>query len=335
VGREINGVGRSSWRNWRWGLSPAVHASLLVVVICGAGFIAHRKEVIKQGHSTSLTNLLIKVLMPALIFSSITQNETFLHSNLVLMAPLMGFSFVCLSFVVSYLLAKLFLKGELGDSENRRSFVTACGMHNYGFVAIPVVSTLYPDENLIGPLLMHNVGVEIAMWSVACSTLKGKFDKKSLGQILNMPFITVVFSLIVLFSGMYHYIPAFCSDAISSVGKAAIPIGLILVGATLSELFREGLMQGSKSRMTKLLSLGLINRQLLLPLIWFAVIALIPMEPQLKKIMYVQAAMPAAFFTIVLAKHFGGNVRTVAAVSVASFIISPISISLWLSFGAQ
>ena len=157
---------------WGRGLSPAVHASLLVVVVSGAGFIAHRKDVIKQGHSTSLTNLLIKVLMPALIFSSITQNETFLESNLVVMAPLMGFSFVCLSFAVSYILAKLLLRGELGDSENRRSFVTACGMHNYGFVAIPVIMTLYPDEDLIGPLLMHNVGVEIAMWSVACSTLK-------------------------------------------------------------------------------------------------------------------------------------------------------------------
>ena len=150
-----------------------------------------------------------------------------------------------------------------------------------------------------------------------------------------MPFITVVFSLIVLFSGMYRYVPAFFSDAVSSVGKAAIPIGLILVGATLSELFREGLIEGSKARITKLLGLGVLNRQVLLPLIWFALIAIIPMESQLKKIMYVQAAMPAAFFTIVLAKHFGGNVRTVAAVSVASFVISPISISLWLSFGAQ
>ena len=85
--------------------------------------------------------------------------------------------------------------------------------------------------------------------------------------------------------------------------------------------------------MTKLLGLGVLNRQVLLPLIWFALIAIIQWSLSLKKIMYVQAAMPAAFFTIVLAKHFGGNVRTVAAVSVASFVISPISISLWLSFG--
>ena len=317
-------------------MSPAIHASLLVVVISAAGFIAHRKEVIKQGHSSSLTNLLIKILMPALIFSSITQNESFLTSNLVFMAPIMGFAFVSVSFIVSYIFAKLFLRGkDLSDSENVRSFVTACGMQNYGFVAIPVIVTLFPNEDLIGPLLMHNVGVEIAMWTIACSTLRGNFDRKSLGQILNMPFITVIFSLIVLFSGVYKYIPAFFADAAKAVGQTAIPIGLILVGATLSELIKEGLFEGKTSRVIKLLSLGLINRQVLLPLIWFALIAIIPMSAELKKIMYVQAAMPAAFFTIVLAKHFGGNVRTVAGVSVASFILSPISISIWLSLAPR
>ncbi|MDD7985843.1 AEC family transporter [Lentisphaera marina] len=313
-------------------MSPAIHASLLVVVISAAGFIAHRKEVIKQGHSSSLTNLLIKILMPALIFSSITQNEDFLSSNMVFMAPIMGFSFVSLSFIVSFVFAKIFLRGkDLRDSENIRSFVAACGVQNYGFVAIPVIVTLFPNEDLIGPLLMHNVGVEIAMWTIACSTLRGSFDRKSLSQILNMPFITVMFSLIVLFSGMYRYIPDFFADATKAVGQTAIPIGLILVGATLSELIKEGLFEGKTSRVVKLLGLGLLNRQILLPAIWFVFIAMIPLDADLKKIMYVQAAMPAAFLTIVLAKHFGGNVRTVACVSVTSFIVSPISISIWLS----
>ncbi|WDE96711.1 AEC family transporter [Lentisphaera profundi] len=314
-------------------MSPAIHASLLVITISAAGFIAHRKDVIKQGHSASLTNLLIKVLMPALIFSSITQNEEFLSSNLVFMAPLMGFVFVSISFLISYVFAKVFLRGkDLSDPENKRSFVTACGMQNYGYIAIPVIATLFPEQNLIGPLLMHNVGVEIAMWTIACSTLRGSFDRKSLGQILNAPFITVIFSLIVLFSGVYRFIPPFFMDSSRAVGQTAIPIGLILVGATLSELFKEGLFEGKASRLVKLVVLGLLNRQIIIPIAWFALIAMIPMSPDLKKIMYVQAAMPAAFFTIVLSRHFGGNVRTIAIVSVASFVVSPISISIWLSF---
>ena len=83
MGRKIQRARASLISDRGWQLSPAIHASLLVVVISAAGFIAHRKEVIKQGHSSSLTNLLIKILMPALIFSSITQNEAFLSSNLV------------------------------------------------------------------------------------------------------------------------------------------------------------------------------------------------------------------------------------------------------------
>ena len=313
--------------------SPAISAVLIVSFLSGLGFFAHRKEIIKQGHSTSLTAVVIKILMPCLIFSSIAGNEKLLHSNLSLTAPLMGFGFIIFSFALSAIAIKLFFRNDqLKDTQKAKGFMVACSIQNYGYFAIPVIQALFPDKpELIGTLILHNIGVEMALWSVATSVLRGKLDKNCWRQMVNAPFITVFIALAALFSGAYKFIPMPLNDAVRSVGMATIPIGLMLVGATLSEILQEGLFKDKLSTLLKTIIPTIIHRQIILPAAWLVLISYIPMDPDLKKIMLVQAAMPAAFFTIVLARHFGGSVHTVALASVSSFIISPISISIWLS----
>ena len=313
--------------------SPAISAVMIVSFLSGLGFFAHRKEIIKQGHSTSLTAVVIKILMPCLIFSSIAGNEKLLHSNLALTAPVMGFCFILFSFILSAIAVKtLFRNSELSDKNKSKAFMVACSIQNYGYFAIPVIQALFPDRpDLIGTLILHNIGVEMALWSVATSILRGKLDRNCWKQMVNAPFITVFIALGALFSGAYKFIPDALSNAVHSVGMATIPIGLMLVGATLSEILQEGLFKDKLSTLLKTIIPSLIHRQILLPLAWLALINAIPMDPDLKNIMLVQAAMPAAFFTIVLTRHFGGSINTVALASVSSFIISPISISIWLS----
>ena len=63
---------------------------------------------------------------------------------------------------------------------NRRTFVFSVGIHNYGYLAIPLVSLLFggagSDNPTLGVLFIHNVGVEMAFWTLGVMVISGGWD---------------------------------------------------------------------------------------------------------------------------------------------------------------
>ena len=108
------------------------------------------------------------------------------------------------------------------------------------------------------------------------------------------------------------------------LGAAAIPIALVVIGAGLVELLR-------KERFDWKVAIGsIVVRLALIPACLIGAAYLLPISLELKKVMVIQAAMPAAMFPIVLAKHYGGKpevaVQVVVATTVACFITMPFVI---------
>jgi predicted permease len=54
---------------------------------------------------------------------------------------------------------------------------------------------------------------------------------------------------------------------------------------------------------------------------------------ELKRVLVVQAAMPAAVFPIVLARHYGGQPLVAVQVVLATTALGLLVIPLWLSLG--
>ena len=83
----------------------------------------------------------------------------------------MGFGLIVLGALLAYLIAPL-VGLKLGGG--RRTFAVSAGLQNYGFIAIPLVAYLYPDnDDVMAVLFTHNLGVELAMWTVLLMLLSG------------------------------------------------------------------------------------------------------------------------------------------------------------------
>jgi predicted permease len=56
---------------------------------------------------------------------------------------------------------------------------------------------------------------------------------------------------------------------------------------------------------------------------------------ELKRVILLQAAMPAAVFPIVMAKHYGGDARTALRVVIATSLVGFATIPLWIRLGQK
>ena len=112
------------------------------------------------------------------------------------------------------------------------------------------------------------------------------------------------------------------------LGVSTFILGLILVGASLSDKMGEfrndiGLHVMAASVVLRLGLLGFL----------FVLLAkYVPGSIELKRVLLIQSAMPAAMFPIILAKRYDGDVICALQVAIATTLVSLVTIPLWIPF---
>ena len=74
-------------------------------------------------------------------------------------------------------------------------------------------------------------------------------------------------------------------------------------------------------------------RLLLFPAVLMVLAKVLPVSPELKRVIMVEAAMPAGIIPILIAKHYGGQPLTAVQVVIGTTVFGLVAIPLWLSFG--
>ena len=314
-------------------LFGAVFSVLLVVAL---GYFARRFSVITAESEASILSLLVNVLVPCFVFSKIVGNEKVKVSANVIYAPLAGFLGVAVPMLLCYFIARYLLKMKaFQDGAVQRTFAVATGIQNYGFVAIPVIDQVF-GTGLLGLLLLHNMGVELALWSVGLMLLSGKMDKGSWKKIINGPTISVIACLSINTFGVDKHIPGALDYAVDMVAGAFIPTGLILIGATVYGCLKSpdaGLEQWKKGM--PIIVAGNILRSGVIPMCVLGLASVMPYTPDLLRVIVVEAAMPAAFFPIVMARHYNGKPAVALKIALSSMIVGFILLPFWVAFGKE
>jgi predicted permease len=124
-------------------------------------------------------------------------------------------------------------------------------------------------------------------------------------------------------------LPSPVLSGVRILGDAAIPMGLLIVGATMADHWvSAGLHRGGLVMLG-----GCILRLAALPAIFLVMAYFAPFSAGLKRVMIVEAAMPAAVFPIVMSRHYGGDPPTALRVVVATSILGLFTLPLWIRLG--
>jgi predicted permease len=304
-----------------------IQAVLMVYGVIGLGMFLWKAGVIPREVNQSLSKIVILILYPALIFDKIAGNPGLGDTGNLIWAPLMGLTTVCMGYLVCWIMAPLF---GLRSQQERGTFSFTTGMFNYGFIPIPLALALF-DDRTVGVIFLHNVGVEVALWSIGLIVLTGRWEAHLLKRMLNMPLIAIAVSVSLTLLALDGYIPTFLRGSVQLLGSAAIPVALLVIGMSMGEhlsrkICREGVKTGSA---------GILLRLAILPVLMLSLAHFIPMSIELKRVVALQAAMPSAVFPVILARVYGGDARTALRVILATSVLSLFTIPLWIMIGMQ
>ena len=297
-----------------------------VFIVIGLGWLIRRIGWLTEEADASLLRVIVNLLYPCLILDTILGNRALEKLGNVLLAPVVGFGTVALGYAICYAAAPLFGARE---SRARRTFAFTTGIYNYGYLALPIAQSRFGAETS-GVLFIHNLGVEIALWAVGIMILSG-VARGGWRQILNGPVIAIVCAAALHFAGARLWMPSVVLVAVHNLGATALPLGLILTGATFADQMR--------ALSTRSQPLGTFGACLLrlgaLPLLMLALARWLPCPIELRRVIVIQAAMPCAVIPVLLCKHYGGDPAASLRIILWTSAIGLLTIPFWLQLGLR
>ncbi len=304
----------------------AVTAVFLVAFV---GALARRRGWLPGGADGALMDLVVRVLYPALILDTILGNPRLADPANLLLPPLFGAATVLAGFAVAAALAHFApLRGLLAARAERRTFALGVGLFNYSYLPIPLTQLLF-DAGTLGVLFVFNVGTELVLWTAGVLLLAGGAERGAWKRAFNPPSLAVALGLALNLLGAGDALPAALRRTLVLLGQCAIPLAVLLVGATVADELRQVRWRHAAGVVAAALGL----RLLLLPAAMVAVAALLPLPLELRRVLVLQAAMPAAMLPVVLAKYYGGDPATAVRIVLSTSLAALATIPLWLGFG--
>ena len=307
-------------------LFAAVAPVFLAIV---AGFVFRRNGALTAEADASLLRVSVNLLYPCLILNTILGNEALHQPVNVWLPPLTGLLMVGLGFLVSFAGARAL---RLPRGSDTRTFVYVTALYNYGYMVIPVVEELFGAKT-VGVLFMHNLGVEVALWLGAALILAVPGGRSGLGLlkcIASPPVVAILVSLFLNVTHLGSYLPAWFLSGTRMLGAAAIPMALVLTGATLADFLGEA--RPTRATFGTFAGAALL-RLALLPLMFIGLAVWLPCSLELKQVLVVQAAMPCAMLPVVLTKHYGGNTGMAVQIILGTTALGILTIPYWVHLG--
>lgn len=264
--------------------------------------------------------LVVNILLPALTLEKIVGNQALADFTDVAVVAGFGFVMTSVSFMLAYWVAGLM---RMQRGTGKRTFGVTTGIQNYGYMGVPLLVALFESNGALGVLFTHNVGVEVALWTIGVGLMSGN-SSLNFRVLVKPPILAVILGLLINAVGLDWIIDGAPRATLNMLGQCAIPLALLVIGAGLFELL-------NKQKFDWKIAIGAVfTRLAFLPAIMLTVAYFLPLSTELKQVIVVQAAMPAAMFPIVLAKHYGGKpelaVQVVVSTTVACFVTVPVVI---------
>ena len=303
-----------------------LNAILPVFLIVGIGALMQFRGWLAEGLDKSVMQFAINLLVPCLILDSLIGDKALNDHMTVLTAFGLGFGVIIVGIGICLLGAPLL---GLSQGTGKRTFAVSVAIQNYGYIAIPVLVSVF-GEGPLGILFLFAMGVEIATWTVAVSVLGGSSQSKW-RQIVNGPFVAVLAGLALHYAGAANWMPVIITTAVDSLGSCAVPMCLFMIGATIVDQSRnaEWTLRWPTVLGTCVLRLALLPT-MILTIAWA-----LPLSLELKQVLLVQASMPAAVFPIILARIYGGHPPTAIQIALVTNFISVISTPVILELGRR
>lgn len=323
---------------------------LAIFLLMAAGFGVGRLKILPEGSDATLNVLLIKVVTPCMILSSITSKEL---TDDTLSMTLQTFAGSVVFFAIAGVLGYFFAKHMLhvNPSSNIGVYTFAFASINTGFMGFPVTLALF-GQDIFYLMVMQNVILTVYLYSAGplmlrlgcesdeilpagtADTVKttgtagsGSALKSFFMSFWNPNAVASVISLVMLFAGLH--LPKLIFEPVQTLGDATIPLSMLLVGLQLSESNISGLIKNGK-----ILAFSLV-KMLLLPVLTFFAVNWLPLAVSVKICLIFAAVFPAAVAVVPVTAMENKNSLAAAELIAITTLLSVGTIPLFATLLTQ
>ncbi len=321
-------------------LTITFQATLAILIVILIGAFMRRVKWLTPAADKPLTDLTMNVLYPAATFMSIRGNENLANPLFALEVVFIGWISIAVGMVVARLYVRLFspLTGLESDAQ-KRTFIMCNCLFNYGFLPIPLCALLF-DTQTLGVLFVFNVGTVIGMWTIAVAALSKDAVKESIRQLRAPAMIGVYIALLFNYLPWSNQLPECIETSMTWLNQSMIPLSLLLVGGIMYDEFRPGVETPTASNLSvwnsyKLINSTILNRLVLVPILFILWAKYLTSSVDLQRILIVQAAMPSAIMCIVWSRQFNGDPPTALRCVIVTNLLSILTTLFWIPLGLQ
>lgn len=288
-----------------------------------AGAVLRRTGVIRQEHDAGIMRVVFAVMLPCFILDKILGSAVLRSGPVVIWSIALGFGMIMAGILIGLLVGRLI---GLEKGTGMRTFALSAGCQNFGFTAAPVVEILW-GTGALALLFVHNIGVEVAMWSVGVMMMSGDRGL-SWRPLVNGPIVAVIIGLTLMVLGLDDHVTGAGRKAMSMIGIGAFPLAILVTGCSMIDLV------GAERPNLKVILGGAVVRLFITPMVMLSAAKFLPLTTELRQVLVVQAAMPAGMTAILLARLYGGRPAVAVQVVIATTILSLLTLPWIITWGS-
>ncbi len=294
-------------------MSAALHQITVIFIGILAGFVCRRLKVLTEEGTATVSNIVVKIILPFYLFSAILNSGSGVDSKGVFMTLGLSFGMFLLSGLAALIVVPLLRPPA--DDRGVYLFETMCG--NVTYIGIPVCAAVLGGNAAFYASLL-NIPYNLLCFSLGIWLLAGKLPLK---KVLNPAFLSGVAAAVLYL--LRVPVPSVILDGCAFIGQATSPCAMLVIGSVLGSVpFREIFTEWRAIPyvLIRLIGLGALTALLL---------SFLDADPVLKGTLILMASMPAATNSTMLCTIYGGNRALSAKLIFLSTALSVVTIPLW------
>ena len=300
----------------------AVAKILMIAVIAG---LLVRKKILLQEHIKGLSEILVLVLLPALMFSNTI--STFRPNETVgwWILPLLGIGLPLLGIFFCHLLF-------WNKQKNGKNIFAISSFPNAAYLILPIGKALFPEkfDEFSVYCFLFVLGFNIILWSLGkyYITSSGEKIPFKIKEIITPPLIANVSSVLLVLIGLHTYVPKIILEPLTMIGSATVPMAIFVLGATLG-----GISFKVWPKLGDILKMMLV-KYLLVPITVIFVLHLLGIREKMlmfSTLLVLEASAAPSTNLILIMRKYGGDIQAIGGLMIIGYGLAIVIMPIWIA----
>ena len=276
------------------------------------GFVAVKAGYVKAEIKDSISTIIIKILLPCLIISSISSkeiNSDFL-GDMAIVAGMSLFS-IAILFLIGTLTAKIFKIPNKTSTLHKLLF----SVGNVMFIGYPIITSAYGEDSFIY-LMVYWLFNDFFVWTLGIYMLTKNNQQSGnpLKKLLNPNTISFAAAIIMMIFGIK--LPPIIDSAVYNTGQLTTYLSMIFIGMALATVDVKRVVR------KWWVFIIVVFKLIIMPVVFILIFNALGIKELIYGVVVLAAAMPAQTVTTMLANEYKSDVEYGAVTLFVTTILS-------------